>query len=218
MGFIFGVLIIGALLSLIFGKRVAAMFVTGTAAVIGILFGILLLLLSPLIWGFFTTPSRVESSSYSSPSQKSSTAYGSTASSGSTSSYAPPAPTYQTSSPYSPPPLPSSAVPTAAPGPRIGIDLADVPAYTVQQLTYLNVPAGAGTWISVQPNSPAANAGLKTYDVILSAGTQTQPADWITPSNLLPDYLDRVGYNVPVKLHIYRASERRDFWVWVYPR
>ena len=70
----------------------------------------------------------------------------------------------------------------------------------------------------MQPNSPAESAGLKTYDVILSAGTQSQPADWITPSNQLPNYLDQVGYNVPVRLHVYRATEQRDFWVWAYPR
>lgn len=218
MSFILAVLIIGALLSLIFGRRVAAMFVTGTATVVGLLFGVLLLLLSPLIWGFLTTPSRVErasSDSYTAPAP-------------SLPSYTPAAqasaPTYQASAPYAPPPLPASAAPAAVTGPRIGVALNPVPAgieqYMNADLTGANaMPAGMGCLvITVSRNSPADSAGLQPNDVLLSGGAPGQKVEWITPSYQLPALLDRAGYGVPVLLNVYRVSERRSFSLWVKPR
>jgi len=69
MGFIIGVLIIGALLSVIFGRRLStmfgrrlsAMFVTDTASVVLLCFGVLLFLLSPLIWDCLHEPSHMGS-------------------------------------------------------------------------------------------------------------------------------------------------------------
>ena len=95
--------------------------------------------------GFWSTPT---------PSSSSTSSYGSTPAYGSTTVAQTPAqtPTYQTSSPtptyqkpssYSPP-LPSSPAPATGTGPRLGIDIAAVPSYTVQQLAYPHVPAGGG--------------------------------------------------------------------------
>ena len=210
MSFILGVLILGALLSVIFGKAVGQLFVLGTGTIVMLFFGVLLVLLSPMIFHFlFDKPTPSSSYSY-----QSSPAYGSPPAYGSSQTYAPvtqtPAPTYQASSP---PPAPATGT-----GPRLGVDIVDNPANSAQYTAYLHPPVGAGAWIRVHPGSPAEAAGLRSYDVILSAGTQTQPADWITPSNQLSNYLDRVGYNVPVRVHIYRATGPCDFWTWVHPR
>ncbi len=205
MGFILGVLILGALLSVIFGKTVGQLFVLGTGTIVMLFFGVLLVLLSPLIWGFFTSKPTPNSSYSYQPTP----AYGSNTTS---QTYAPvtqtPAASYQASSPP----------PATGTGPRLGVDIVDNPPNSFQYIAYLHPPVGTGAWIRVHTGSPAEAAGLRSYDLILSAGTQSQQAAWIMPTNQLPDYLDRVGYNVPVRLHIYRAAEQRDFWVWVYPK
>lgn len=209
MSFILGILIISALLSIIFGRRIGAMFATGVLGLAAVLVGACgwLFILFLYANGFWSSNTSSASSSYS--SYGSTPAYGSNAPS---QFYAPvtqtPVPTYQA---FSPPPATGT-------GPRLGVDIVDLPANGAQILAYLHPPAGAGAWIRVHPGSAAEAAGLRSYDVILSAGTETQPADWITPSNQLSDYLDRVGYNVPVRVHVYRATGPCDFWVWVHPR
>lgn len=218
MGFIMGVLIVSALLSIIFGKKIGALFAT---SVLGVAACAVSVCLVAIMYLYSQDPTRSNqassNSSYSSYGSSSGTTPAYASSSGASpaygssqaQTYTPVAqtPTYQSSSP---PPAPT--------GPRIGVDIADLPANAGPYIAYLNPPPGAGAWVRVHSGSPAEAAGLKTYDVILSAGTQTQPAAWITPSNQLPDILDRVGYNVPVRLHVYRKTGLNDFWVWVYPR
>ena len=206
MTFILGVLIIGALLAVIFGRRVGAMFVTGIGSLVIAGVGVvsLLFLWFVLANGFSSSSPASTSSTY--PSYGATPVYGSST----------PSQTYASSRRHRQ--LTRRQRPQQGTGPRLGVDIVDNPANGMQFLAYLHPPADAGAWIRVHPHSPAEEAGLRSYDVILSAGTQSEQANWITPSHQLPDYLDRVGYNVPVSLHIYRATEQRDFWVWVNPR
>lgn len=63
MGYIIGLLVIGALLSAVFGRHVGAMFVTGTATVVSIALIAVMILLFPLFWGFLHEPNPVKTSS-----------------------------------------------------------------------------------------------------------------------------------------------------------
>ncbi len=182
MGFILGVLIIGALLSMIFGKKVAAMFVTGTATVVAVIFIVLLVLLSPLIYGFFTAPSHQSpASSYGSyPTASSAPLYSTpsapvvqapTETAPATPAYqaapAPPAATPAYQAPATPltPPVPS---PTPA-GPKIGIT---VVAADPQLSKHFSMDAGLGLVVNtVTPGGPADQAGLRQGDFIQAMDT-----------------------------------------------
>ena len=213
MGFILGVLVLGALLSVIFGRRVGAMFVTGTATVVGILFAVLLILLSPLIWGFFTTPSHVEKSDgYTSPSYGASY---STPASGSGYTPVPPAtaPTYQApaassvgaSSPLAVAPTPS--------GPTIGITTQ--PADPRLSARFSMKPGFGVTVASVAPGDPAEQAGLVPGDLI-----QAMDSDPITANHTLADYVAAKGAGQTIRLSLQHIDNGLwvHKWITVTPR
>jgi hypothetical protein len=222
MQFIAGVLIIGALLSVIFGKQIGALFVIAvswvTIVAVGLVFiGIGLLMFCPI------PKTHVP---YAQPSD------GGPAVAISPIVPAPaPAPVVQAppvvkSVPVAPNSTPNSVnVNQGPPRPTIGVDLTvATPPETIVQymdtdMTGRNaVPHGVGTiLVDVKPNSPAEHVGLQAGDVVLSVGVPGQTAYWITPSNSLPNEFIHYGYNTPLSLRIYRMSARRDFNVLVQP-
>ncbi len=208
LGIILLVLIIGALLSLIFGKRIGAMFVSGITGVAICLVGLasLAFLLILVTNGFFSESPHTESSSYS-PSYGSSAAYGSSASTGSTSSYgsapaqayAPAAPTYS---------APSSDGQTEVYRPKIGVGLGPVPAASATVMVRdWQVPPGVGVQVtSVAPGSPAAAVGLLPGDLLVTMASSGQRGEWIRPTDQLADFLILHGARVPVTLQFLRPG------------
>ncbi len=181
-----------------------------------LIIGALLILLSPLIYGFLTSPSHPSSSGRFAPSYSSSPAYSAPAYSNQ--SYGATTAAQAQTGGDTPAPAPAQA---AAPsGPLIGIALEAVPYQTAQFLNRkCNLPVGVGCLLDgVRPGSPASAAGLAVGDVLASMSSQGQAAEWITPRNQLSDFLVRHGAGVPVTLHVYRIAERRDFFVSATPQ
>jgi membrane-associated protease RseP (regulator of RpoE activity) len=209
MGFIVGILIIGALLSAIFGRRVGATFVTGTAALVLLGIGVLLLLLSPMIIDFFREPSHTGSSDggYMSPS------YGASNSTPMPRigySPVPPSttPVYQspaTTAVGASAPLTVTATPV---GPSIGITTQ--PADSRLSAQFSMSPGFGATVVSVTPGGPAAQAGLSPGDFI-----QAMDDDPITAVHTLTDYEARKGAGQPITLSVQHNDGSRWVHEWV---
>ena len=203
LSFIVVVLILGALLSCVFGKGIGQLFVLGTGMIVMLCFAILLIMLSPLIWGYFFPPSRSASSfSYGTSGSTSGTS-GSTSGNSST-AYA-------------------SPVGSQPHHLRIGVD--DTSAPNPVDEAYLNknfnVPAGVGNYVSsVDANSPAENAGLHVGDIIVSAQVDDSRRVWLSPSYDLGDFENAHPSSVPtpISLHVFRFSARGNYIINVTPQ
>ena len=239
-GFIMGVLVISALLSVIFGKRVGAVFATGVLGVAGILISaciwlFILILYTNGFWDYHPKPDLPEYSStlpesngygagyvanqkpYYPPSTQVPTYSGSA-----TPNYAP-ADGSQAAAPING----QAAVPTSqtdAPGPRIGVTL-DWPTQSMRNLINRDevgaaaIPPTVGRLLdAVEPGSPADNAvnfsgerfPLKPGDIILWAGARGQNGSWVAPTSDLPVILNQGGYNATVDLLVYRFYKVRS--------
>ena len=196
LSFIVVVLILGALLSCVFGKGIGQLFVLGTGMIVMLCFAILLIMLSPLIWGYLFPPSRSASSS----------SYGT---SGSTSG--------NSSTAY------ASPVGSQPHHLRIGVD--DTSAPNPVDEAYLNknfnVPAGVGNYVSlVDANSPAENAGLHVGDIIVSAQVDGSRRVWLSTRYDLGDFENAHPSSAPtpISLHVFRFSARGNYIINVTPQ
>ena len=216
MGFIFGVLILGALLALVFGKKVGQLFVLGTWGVISVIIGVfVLILIAGLIQMQFLPKETYTHTSMGSP-------YINT--------YSPPssaAPTTYSAAPttYSVAPTTYSAAPTtysdgvplihgANPGmPIIGVTLDRL---SLKDEVRLALPQGGGEYVeAVTPGSPAERGGIAAGDVLTSQGNEA-----ISMWNQVPDYLARRRVGVPVSYYRYRMVNGQMYqgYVSVTPR
>ena len=242
-----GVLIISALLSVIFGKRVGAVFATGVLGVAGILISaciwlFILILYTNGFWDYHPKPDLPEYTSTLPESNGYGAGYVANQK-----SYYPPStqvPTYSGSATpnYAPADGSQAAAPTnqtAAqadpPGPRIGVTLGE-PTPTMRNLMNRDltgpgtVPPTAGRLVvAVEPGSPADNAvnnlgqrfPLKPGDIIVWAGPGGHNGSWVAPTNDLPGVLNECGYNSNVGLLVYRfynVHSPGEFMATVYPK
>ena len=180
MSFILGILIIGALLSFIFGKQIGALFCTGVFTVAIIFMGLAAAcFLGILIWGGYFSSGSSKTASSSDYNSTYGTQYGTTSGTSTgyqaTSNYQA-TPSYQASTGASQPQ-------TAQGGASTGQDVqstsyvqdssratigAQLDALNENARRILNVGIGYGEMITnVQKGSPAEQAGLQPGDVVL---------------------------------------------------
>ena len=207
-GFILGVLIIGALLSTIFGKHVGAMFVLGTGTAVAICVGILLVLLSPLIWFYFTLPSPAAASGQTSSTSYQASSAGNQASSAGSNTG---------SSSYT-----GSSSTVSMPIIGVADGIAPNPKDEAVLNNSCNIPPGVGDYISgVDRGSAAEAAGLHVGDIMVSAWVPGSPRLWLSPQYALCDFEQahpaQPGTQ-PISVHVYRLSTGRDAYIDITPR
>ncbi len=211
--FIVVILIVGALLSCIFGKGIGQLFVLGTGTLVLLGIGILLLLLSPLIYGYFTAPSHVGTvdmqtyhNNYNtaapapSPYNTAGTSYGTAGASSGNSGTA-------------------YASPVAA-TPKIGIVDGGFPR--PEDLASFALTGAGDLILAVAAGSPAEAKGLRAGDILISAATDGFSEHKLLSPQYALDSFERdhpaSSLTQPIALYVYRPSDRSAFYVHVMPQ
>lgn len=230
LSFIVAVLIIGALLSAIFGKTVGTLFTLGTYVLVG---GSVVVIALIAVFFFLIEPdSPRHTSDTSQPyvSQPAATGVSVAAPAAAPAPIYTAAPVYN-AAPVSRGPAPSNYVPhqnSAAVAPaetNMQIGVSDGQSPPPEDVTFLTVnchiPVGIGDYVTyVEPGSPAEMAGICNSDILVSAQVIGTRRIYLGPQYSLHDfeqaYLSASGPK-PISLHVFRLSNRHDFYVYVTP-